>query len=1283
MNIGLRKRSRFLISALMVILVVLVTGCPSTPPSMEQMELISAQAPAKPADLVATVGQENITVSWAYDSNATSFDLYKAEASAGKYNLITSLTPADDTDGRLVYTDTAVADGEVACYYVVARRSFTLASGKVTELTAQSDIVTGSSTPLFEYNFTAGSETVKLNWNLSGIEYNGNKLIDGYTVIVSRVIDGSSDSGFTSEELAGSLGTYTDTAANGLLTDMSYDYTITYSYTDPVSGETVSKSIGPVSVTTSLNLIPAAVPADALTASDSLYSVSNNALVGDSIDLSWSVSVPESIVTDPKLSPADSAEVTNAHPEFLLERSVKDADEWTTAMSYDAFASAYSAFYTAEDFEKMSVIYDASAYTYVFSYSYTDTGLASDTEYEYRLSMRYKYSDTWITVGDSGATVQNNTGSTLKSFTSFYVSSSNKDTATSDKKVTADLVWEIPYDTLPEGLSYIIEYYDQEAETLSWTTAEPVYGEDGLSATVEFSLTDEEIKSDHSYSYRIWYTADGVTSYSETSAYKAEVPSNNVVSIEGTEHKFSVVDRESLIASTNYADKIVLTWSTALNPAAPEDSSRTDYSSLTMEPENISYVVRSISSGKTLFSGKATELDYEISSENVMTVSCMDSEPSASDSYIVTATYEGTFNGNPIVAVSSSNSASGKILAAATDMTVVSGGERTIPVSFKGDSEAVGYYLYYRYSGDSEWIKYDTLIANEAYSAETTASEATVTYKTSSVDFSELSGDEITVKGRPIEFSVSNWDGSAEKQGSEVLGSGKYFGVYGFALTPSVAVSDGVANTDSVTIAWSEVTGAGSYIVEHSFDNGSTFSLVDDAFVLSDDGLSGTESVPEGVALNGAIVYRVMPVSSEGNEVSSADVPTATSYYFAPPETVIATKGTYLRGIKITWEAVENATGYNIYRKLGTDKDTAWSESDFLVSVSTNSYENAISTTAETYIYKVTALYESTESYESKLQYYSATDSVDSETYAGYSFLDVDDTVSMGVEDGKLKLTFNEVRGATKYIVSAFGAEQTFESDSYTVDNSQISVLTDMYVKYNGYYASPTKDAYTVRAENESVSDSSGDFKDSLNDIAVKTWTSDSITDDVNVLISAVNYALRPHFNKANSNWSGDWWAPNSGWWGSTSASTNTYDETGIHIQSARGGGSYTEQTQQLGYMTLSNFTIDDQLVLNTKSGDNVYLWAGNGSSYSGYRGVDPLQTIGEDNNNGVSGVKNTNRITASFVNGTGDAFTLAYHNVQVLSGSSRSAGYYTVTYGSGYSKNITDNSNIYMVLNV
>ena len=262
-------------------------------------------------------------------------------------------------------------------------------------------------------------------------------------------------------------------------------------------------------------------------------------------------------------------------------------------------------------------------------------------------------------------------------------------------------------------------------------------------------------------------------------------------------------------------------------------------------------------------------------------------------------------------------------------------------------------------------------------------------------------------------------------------------------LAPEVKVSN-VASSGKIKLSWDAVDGAAKYKIYRATSKNGTYKLLSTTTKTS---LTNT-SVEAGEQY----YYYVIAVSSDGKQSEKSNI--VTRVCDLPRPVVKASNIASTGKIKLTWEAIEGASKYKVYRS--TDGGSTYS----LLSTTTKTSLTNTSTTAGTkYYYKVYAVHESNSNANSA---YSA---VVSRT------CDLPRPVvkaSNIASTGKIKLTWDAIEGASKYKVyrstdggSTYSLLSTTSGTSLT--NTSAAAGTKYYYKvYATHSNSAANSAYSA-----------------------------------------------------------------------------------------------------------------------------------------------------------------------------------------------------------------------------
>lgn len=1208
----------FISMALMLITLMAVIGCSAAPDIPDPESFKSYVRPSQPKNLTATQGlhtdsdgRSAIEVTWDNSGDADYYKLYIANAADGNFS-----TPFQLPATASSYYDYA-ADGLVKLYYLEAIKSFSLSNGTTTLTSEPSETAVGSSTPSIEFYVRSGTRTNTVNWVVRGADYDSSPLFDNMSCELYR-----NGEVINTVDMAGATGfSYKDEVSP----DSSYIYQIRLLYGN--EGEelrTVTSS--EISVETGLDYNPEA--ALDITATDNTYYIDNGILKADMITLGWTTRVHDSVLSDPNASlEADSSDIMNAHPYFLIERSIKGQGKWETALAYadnDSSASAGS-------LEK-SVSQEDSYY--IFNMAFSDYGLSSGTEYEYRITTRYYFSDNWYTEQENESEAAADTGSTLSFPLDFTLTADSSVVTREDgtgKDVSAVLTWR--ENTLPEELFAVIEKRDVLDASSSWTAIDAVpVNEDSLwTVTDEFTLLTSELDTSKNYSYRISIQSrDG--GISSPVYYTVPAP----LLVNGMKSIFDVVDITSFSVSDDLASSVELNWSTDLTAGASAGIELLDRSLIRYTLKN--------SNEETVASGLADEAVFTVTenTDNTISVRYTDLNFTEGTSYYLVAEYleaDGSTKSETTTSV-----LTGRILAPASGLTAAIGQTESIPVSFTGADKAVSYNLYYRNKGTDVWILAGNIL-NSGNSSE-------------SYSFTIGSDNPLSEKGNRIEFAVTNIDrqGSESDISASTIAEGSYFGLATFTVTASESIVNNRPNFDKISLTWTRPDGAESFNVYRSETENGRYSIVGTSFEYGSDNLSGEDKFTENDKLIGSYYYKVLP-SSATVDASLDDVKAVKGSFFAPPVNIVATKGTYYNGIRISWEPVDNAAGYILYRREA-GSDASWTEVNNNIAADATSVVDEGLTAAIDYEYTLATKFDNAN--HSMLQNSQA---ITEGTNAGYPLVDINpDSVTLTYDgNGNMTITLDSVRGATAYeFVQGNVLFQNFDAS----DADKVTATVPVY----GNSKFLLGEGFALRASNSEAVTSAVSVTDK--------YTGEMKVSSFADMIKSINTALAVDITAANSQFERDWWSPNSGWFGSTSSDVRHYNSTGIEIKNAKGGGSYTGQSQEPGYIKLTDYSVS-VIDISLNSLQNTAVYANETSeSSSGYRGIDPLQYVGyhfnDSNTYGKIAITINPEVTGQ------QTLSLRYRDVNVDS----AGGSYEILLGDDIVSSIADSADFPRLLN-
>jgi fibronectin type 3 domain-containing protein len=154
---------------------------------------MGATAPAAPANLSATAGNQQVSLSWTASSGATSYNVMRGTVNGGPYTQIATATVTN-------YADTGLTNGTTYYYVVTAVNT----AGQSSNSNQASATPTGAAVPAAPANLSAmaGNQQVSLSWTASSGATSYNVMrgtVNGgpYTQITSASITSYVDTGLT------------------------------------------------------------------------------------------------------------------------------------------------------------------------------------------------------------------------------------------------------------------------------------------------------------------------------------------------------------------------------------------------------------------------------------------------------------------------------------------------------------------------------------------------------------------------------------------------------------------------------------------------------------------------------------------------------------------------------------------------------------------------------------------------------------------------------------------------------------------------------------------------------------------------------------------------------------------------------------------------------------------------------------------------------------------------------------------------------------------------------
>lgn len=314
-----------------------------------------------------------------------------------------------------------------------------------------------------------------------------------------------------------------------------------------------------------------------------------------------------------------------------------------------------------------------------------------------------------------------------------------------------------------------------------------------------------------------------------------------------------------------------------------------------------------------------------------------------------------------------------------------------VKVSWSADPVADGYRIYRKADGAKNWTRLDTIDADE----------------TSFIDKTAKSGKKYT-------YTV---------KGYNFVGWGKFnsTGVtHTYYSAPDVSIK---STTKGVYLSWGKIAGATKYRIYRQTSSSSKWSYIDT--------VTGTSFTDKTAKSGKKYYYRVM--AGKGETMSGYNV---VSRYFLSAPKLSSVHNTTL-GVKFSWEKVNGAEGYKVYRKSGSGSYK------YIGTTSKTTYIDKTAKSGTTYTYTVKA-------------YKSNTNSSYNKTGLKIKHLGSPE-VDLKEYSKSVKLSWDEIVGAKEYAVY----RKTAGSSKWT----KIATTTELSYKDTAVKRNTTY-SYRVRAVN-------------------------------------------------------------------------------------------------------------------------------------------------------------------------------------------------------------------------
>ncbi|MCD7880901.1 MAG: hypothetical protein LUG47_04385 [Clostridiales bacterium] len=356
-----------------------------------------------------------------------------------------------------------------------------------------------------------------------------------------------------------------------------------------------------------------------------------------------------------------------------------------------------------------------------------------------------------------------------------------------------------------------------------------------------------------------------------------------------------------------------------------------------------------------------------------------------------------------------------------------------VKVSWSSVSGATGYRVLRQVSGSSTWTTVGDVSGATSYVDTSASSNKTYSYVVRAYFGAKTSSRE--------DYTVNVWSGVSASAS-----------VYYLAAP---VISKTYSSSKGLVIGWSSVAGATSYRVYYrkvgasSWANSVTVTDTSFTYTAAESGSSYYFAVVADNSNNSTYSSYYNPVGDESQAIT----------YHGVPNVTIKTVET---GIQVTWTKDAAATGYRIFRRA-SDESSSTALTD-ITSGSTSTYIDTTVESGKTYYYSVRAYYGSS---LSKDKNYSTNNWSSYKNSSTICFVETPQLVSPNSESNGMRVAWQEVSGASGYLVYRKSKTATSWTQIANISNGSTTSYLSTGVKHNDTYY------YTVRAY---IKDSSGNI---------------------------------------------------------------------------------------------------------------------------------------------------------------------------------------------------------------
>lgn len=480
---------------------------------------------------------------------------------------------------------------------------------------------------------------------------------------------------------------------------------------------------------------------------------------------------------------------------------------------------------------------------------------------------------------------------------------------------------------------------------------------------------------------------------------------------------------------------------------------------------------------------------------------------------------------------------------------------------------------------------------------------------------------------------------------------GSLFGIKGFNVTASIN-----EYADKIHLSWNEVKGTARYMVYFYEDeectkeifsetvNGKTEYTMDKSSVET-----YTFSDGEGYPLSRPYYFKVSPVKNSYkagvDDKDTVSLSSVKGNWLFPPKNIKASKADSRYTISVSWDSVDGADGYEIYRReKGSNNDyeyvsykpqTSAFFEDLTVSAS-KEYEYTISTV----LGNIT----------SEKQTYS-----ENETDRIGCLLSIPTKITTSEEGGSLfSISFYPSTGVEGYDISTTNSSFTITTDQINSAPSSLSAISEgsILTRRNANNEITSVTFYLQRpviVSNALITVKINSYKTVSNDKRTSpVYNAGQKASEIkpSEIVNLVNSTITELIYDANIKANGDWWG--NGFSDSMNPAFRDGDKNGAYyIQGET--SNWIGACNDDGYLQLRSYYDNNTLVELTTT-TNIRLVSQNGGA-AGYLGTDPLNYIGGGDTGVVEAKLPYDMGTATVkyksvkADGTGGTYEVFYNN--------------------------------------